>query len=109
MPARYAFFRYNARQKEAADTAIARVGLMGYENRGVGQLSGGQLKRAMIARVLASDTDVIALDEPDASLDADAAHGLFTMLRALKTDKTIIVASHNLSDILGIAGSCRIH
>lgn len=99
------FSRYTERQKDSALDAIKRVGLVGFESRGIDQLSGGQLKRALIARSLASDVDIIALDEPDASLDIDATEDLYAILNELKGDKTIVIASHHIDAILDIADS----
>ena len=97
------FHRYNGAQKEKTREAIAQAGLSGYEKRGINQLSGGQLKRAVIARVFASDANLIALDEPDASLDMDAAKELYTILHGMKREKTIVIASHNIGSCLEIA------
>lgn len=97
------FDRYSAAQKEKAREAIAQAGLTGCERRGIGQLSGGELKRAVIARVFASDVNLIALDEPDTSLDVDAARELFEILNRMKREKTIVIASHNVNSILDIA------
>lgn len=97
------FRRYTTRQKERAAEAILRVGLNGYERRGISQLSGGQLKRAVIARAFASDANMIALDEPDASLDVDAAKELYSILSLLKDEKTIVIASHHIETVLDIA------
>ena len=97
------FAKYNAAQKKKAAESISRVGLNGYEHRSIGQLSGGQLKRAVIARALASDAKLIALDEPDASLDVDAAKELYGLLSLLKSEKTIVIASHNIRSVLDIA------
>ena len=97
------FRKYSAAQKEKAREAIVQAGLKGCERRGIGQLSGGQLKRAVIARVFASDANLIALDEPDSSLDVDAARELFEILNRMKLEKTIIIASHSVNSILDIA------
>ena len=99
------FSRYTLKQKEKATEAIKRVGLSGFEKRSIRQLSGGQLKRAVIARAFASDANLIALDEPDASLDIEAAKELYSILHQLKSEKTIVIASHNLEAILDIADS----
>ena len=99
------FARYSNQQKEKAKKAIDRVGLQGYQNRRVNQLSSGQLKRAVIARALATDADIIVLDEPDSSLDIDACKELYSILDGLKKDKTVIVASHKIDSILDIADS----
>ena len=84
---------------------MARLGITGVADRRIGQLSGGQQKRAMIARALATGSDVIVLDEPDAGLDIDAADELYAVLAALKEDKIIIAASHHIEPILSIADS----
>lgn len=97
------FHRYTVRQKETAADAIRRAGLGGYGQRSISQLSGGQLKRAVVARVLASNADVIVLDEPDASLDIDAARELYHILNSLKGEKTVVIASHNIDTVLDIA------
>ncbi len=97
------FHRYSQEQKRAAAMAIAHVGLTEYENRGIGQLSGGQLKRAVIARVLASNAAVIVLDEPDADLDIDAARDVYAVLGNLKGEKTILMASHHIDTALELA------
>ncbi|MGI5849351.1 MAG: metal ABC transporter ATP-binding protein [Christensenellales bacterium] len=97
------FFRYGSLQNSAATDALKRVGLSGYALRGISQLSGGQLRRAVIARALASDADVIVLDEPDAGLDINAARELYAVLGALKSDKTVIVSSHDINAVLSIA------
>lgn len=97
------FSRYSHRQKNKAQEAILLVGLNGFEHRSIGQLSGGQLKRAAIARAFASEANLIVLDEPDASLDVDAARELYEILNSLKAEKTIVVSSHNIEETLHIA------
>ncbi len=97
------FFRYKWAHEQAAQKAIDDVGLNGFESRGVNQLSGGQVERMMIARALASNADVILLDEPDSSLDIDATKNLYEMLNILKKNKTLIVVSHRIDQILEIA------
>ena len=57
----------------------------------------------MIARALASNADVVLLDEPDSSLDIDATKNLYELLNELKKSKTLIVVSHRIDQILEIA------
>ena len=97
------FSRYSSAQRAIAMQAIEQAGLSGFEHRGISQLSGGQLKRAVIARAFASEANLIALDEPDASLDVDAAKELFEILHRMKHEKTIVIASHSINSILDIA------
>ncbi len=97
------FAKYSSSQRNQAAKAIEQAGLSDCAGRGIGQLSGGQLKRAVIARAFASDANLIALDEPDASLDVDAGKELFDILHRMKSEKTIVIASHNINSILDIA------
>ena len=97
------FAKYSQEQRQKAADAVKRAGMKGFENRSIGQLSAGQLKRAVIARAIASDASLIALDEPDASLDIDAAKELYAILSTLKRDKTVVIASHNIKAVTEIA------
>jgi ATP-binding cassette, subfamily B, bacterial len=71
----------------------------GYTTR-VGQrgrlLSGGQRQRIAIARAMIRDAPILLLDEPTASLDADAAQRILSPIRRLITGRTTIIISHNL-------------
>lgn len=64
-------------------------------------ISGGQRRLAAIAAVLVSDPEVLALDEPTASLDPAGRSGLLSRLRDLvdERDKTVLVVSHRLEEI----------
>ena len=95
--------RYSREQKAKADDALSRVGLTSFAQRSISQLSGGQLKRAVIARALACDAGVIAFDEPDASLDADAASRLYELLSELRKVAAVVIVSHNFRAALDIA------
>lgn len=99
------FCRYSDNHRNIAEKALEEVGLSDYGQRGINQLSGGELKRAVIARALASDAEIIALDEPDGNLDVDAANELYQVLNKIKEEKTILVASHHINNILDIADS----
>ena len=56
--------RFTAEDRETVSTALMAVGLAGFETRPLDTLSGGQLQRALFARVLVQDADLILLDEP---------------------------------------------
>ncbi len=64
------FGGFGRRDEAAVAAALARVGLSGFERRPVGTLSGGQLQRALFARVTLQDASVILLDEPFSAIDA---------------------------------------
>src|SRR6266513_294410 len=64
----------SARDKIAQ--ALGAVGLNGFENRGIGTLSGGQMQRMLFARVLLQDARLIVLDEPFNAIDATTSADL---------------------------------
>jgi ABC-type Mn2+/Zn2+ transport system ATPase subunit len=88
----------NARHREAALNALERVGLLEYANRQIGELSGGQKRRAFIARALAQGASILLLDEPFSGVDAVAQQTLFEILDNLRRDDvTVLLATHDLN------------
>ena len=61
--------RFTPEQKEKGKQIISRMGLEGLEHRSIGQLSGGQLQRALLGRAIISDPAVLILDEPSTYID----------------------------------------
>ena len=59
-------------------------------------LSGGQQQRLCIARALATDPEVLLLDEPTASLDPISSQKVEELLYELRTDMTIVIVTHNM-------------
>jgi phospholipid/cholesterol/gamma-HCH transport system ATP-binding protein len=84
---------------------LALVGLEGMANRKPGQLSGGQRKRAAIARSLALDPELLLCDEPSAGLDPVVAAGLDATLKSIQRlfGTTMVVVTHELDSIREIA------
>jgi ABC-type multidrug transport system fused ATPase/permease subunit len=70
-----------------------------YESEAL-QLSGGQQQRIAIARLFLKNPPVIFLDEPTASLDAVATEQIKNSLDAIKENRTVVVISHSISQIL---------
>lgn len=79
--------------------AINHVGIDHITNKQINEISDGERQRAMIARALAQDTEVIILDEPTAFLDLPNRFGIMRLLNELAAtkDKTIIFSTHDLS------------
>ena len=84
--------------RDVAMRSLERVRLADRAGRRIGELSGGEQRRALIARALAQEVDLLLLDEPLAGLDASAQHDLLTLFDELRAEgKTLIVATHDLS------------
>ena len=84
--------------RDIAWQALESVRLADLAHRRAGELSGGQQRRALIARALAQEADLLLLDEPFAGLDATAEHDLIALLEGLRQQgKTLLVATHDLS------------
>ena len=81
--------------------AIRMTGLEHVQNIDVGRLSGGQRQRAVIARALATEADLILLDEPLVGIDRESRNSLLKLLDRLchEKGKTIIMVSHDLTAI----------
>jgi ABC-type Mn2+/Zn2+ transport system ATPase subunit len=90
--------RPGRRDREAALSALERVRLTHLADRQIGELSGGEQRRVLIARALAQEADLLLLDEPIAGLDAGAQHDLLRLVEELRDQgKTLLVATHDLS------------
>ena len=88
-----------ADQDQAMD-ALKRVGLEGFENRRVDELSGGEQQRVALARALMRDTKVILADEPTGNLDEENEALVYKMLNDFSQEgKTVIVATHDLEHL----------
>jgi zinc/manganese transport system ATP-binding protein len=82
---------------DTVDAALALLGLRKLANQSVGNLSGGQMQRALFARLAVQDCDVILLDEPFSALDEESQDDLLCVVKAWHgAGKTIIAALHDL-------------
>lgn len=88
--------KYCQEDLNAAKEALQRVGMLDFQNRSFGNLSGGQAQRALIARALASKPKLLLLDEPTASVDNQAEADIYSILKGLQGEITIVMVTHNL-------------
>ena len=86
--------------REAVETALARVGMSDYRHRQIGELSGGQRKRVFLARALAQDGQVILLDEPFTGVDVKTEEQIVALLKELREEgRVMLVSTHNLGSV----------
>jgi zinc transport system ATP-binding protein len=89
--------RASALDRARVQEAIDVVGLSGLERRPVAELSGGQQRRALIARALAGDAELLLMDEPTAGVDAEHQEALAeTMAQLVAGGTTIVLVAHEL-------------
>ncbi len=95
------------KDREAVLESIRAVGLEGLERRPIGELSGGQQKRAFLARALCLETRILLLDEPCAGLDVEAQEAFLALLAELKERRglTVVFVSHDVATLARHADS----
>jgi zinc transport system ATP-binding protein len=91
--------RYTAEDEEVVAQALRSVEMLDLRDRPIGALSGGQRQRVYIARALATEPDILLLDEPMASVDPQVSTGIYELLRQLNEQITILLVSHDMSAI----------
>lgn len=101
---RYAYIKGLFNQLSSKDVAyvehcLEQVGLIDYKDKMINELSGGQLQRVFLARILAQDPDIILLDEPTNHLDLKYQIEILDFIKswARKENKTIIGVLHDLN------------
>ena len=89
-----------AEDRRIAEESLARVGMLEFRERQIGELSGGQRKRVFLARALAQQARVILLDEPFTGVDVSTETAIIALLRELRDAGCILlVSTHNLGSV----------
>lgn len=95
-----AFLGLGSAHRRRVQAAIERVGLHGLEKRPIGALSGGQLQRALFARVMLQDAPLVLLDEPYGAIDAASVRDLAALVRQWHDEgRTVIAVLHDLAHV----------
>ncbi len=100
--ARLGFFqRYTKKDNDAVAKAMEISGIAKYRDTLIGNLSGGERQRVFIARALASEPDVLVLDEPTVGVDIGAQKTFYEFLSSLNRDHhlTILFISHDVDAV----------
>lgn len=100
--ARRGIFGFESSEDKAAIVeAMELMGVAALSDRLIGNLSGGQRQRVMIARALASNPDVLIVDEPNTGVDVESQHRFYELLRTLNRTKklSILFITHDIGVI----------
>ena len=104
MMGRYGYMNFlripSAKDRRLVMESLARVDMIEYRDRQIGELSGGQRKRAFLARALAQQGQVILLDEPFTGVDVKTEKQTIDLLVQLRSEgHTILISTHDLASI----------
>jgi manganese/iron transport system ATP-binding protein len=90
----------SAEDRRKVAEALDRVGMWGFRDRQIGELSGGQKKRVFLARALAQEGQVILLDEPFTGVDVKTEEAIVALMRELRAEgRLMLVSTHNLGSV----------
>ena len=94
-------FQLSNKEREKVQKIIETIGLDEYANTRMANLSGGQKQRAAIGKALASDADLLLMDEPMVGVDGESRNSIMRLLDGLchNQSKTIVMISHDLASI----------
>lgn len=90
------FLHYTEAERSFCQSIMARLEIDALSDRQIGQLSNGQVQRVLIARALMMRPRILLLDEPAASLDAHAKSHIFSIIKDLKEEMTILMVTHDM-------------
>lgn len=90
---------YTETDIKSVSEIMHKLDLYDLKDRQIGRLSGGQMQRALIARALVMEPEILLLDEPTASLDAGSKSQIYSILKDLNQYITIIMVSHDMGVI----------
>lgn len=104
MMGRYGYMNFlripRAEDRRIAEESLARVGMLEFRERQIGELSGGQRKRVFLARALAQRGRIVLLDEPFTGVDVTTEKAIIGLLREMRDAGCILlVSTHNLGSV----------
>lgn len=94
------FKKHSKEQLAKVDAVVHRMGLDKVRKNAIGQLSGGQLQRALLGRAIISDPAVVILDEPSTYIDKQFESRLYELLTEINQESAIILVSHDIGTVV---------
>ncbi|MBN2540385.1 MAG: metal ABC transporter ATP-binding protein [Bacilli bacterium] len=98
------FYRYSDEDHKEVNTVLEKVGLSKIKERQISDLSGGEFQKLLIARALALNPNILLLDEPTAMVDIKSQKQIYTLIKRLSREMTIVMVTHHVKDITKQAG-----
>lgn len=91
--------RYNSEENDRANELMSEMGISGIRMKAIGELSGGQIQRALLCRALVNSPKLLILDEPNTYVDNRFERELYEKLKVLNEKLAILLVSHDLGTI----------
>lgn len=92
-----------AERRRRVDHTLEMVEMAGHADRPIGELSGGQLQRTLLGRAIISEPRLLVLDEPLSYIDKRFEAHLYTLIEKISRDTTIMLVSHEMTEIAAMA------
>ena len=99
------FGRYSAEDKRRADELLDKMGIAELASNPIGEVSGGQMQRALLCRAIISEPKLLILDEPTNFVDNCFEYEFYNMVRQLSDKMAIVMVSHDLGTITSVVKS----
>lgn len=91
--------RFSSEENERSGQLMEEMGISALRNKAIGELSGGQIQRALLCRALVNNPKLLILDEPNTYVDNRFERELYEKLKLLNDKLAILLVSHDLGTI----------
>ena len=99
------FGRYTAKDKELAHKTLGKMGIAELASRPIGEVSGGEMQRALLCRAIISEPKLLILDEPTNFVDNSFEREFYAMVQELSHNMAVMIVSHDLGTITSVVKS----
>lgn len=99
------FARYNKADRQRATALLSQMGIADLARRPIGEVSGGQMQRALLCRAIIAEPKLLILDEPTNFVDNRFEYEFYNMVKGLSHKMAIVIVSHDLGTITSVVKS----